>query len=62
MAKAKPKSVLLVGDGAGGMAKDEDRRFDRGDWPISFVVLVGQAEDWFCHMEFECERRDWRPR
>ena len=56
MAKAKPKSALLAG--AGGMVKDEHRRFDRGDWSISFVVPVGQAENWFCHMEFELSG-DW---
>lgn len=25
---------------------------------LAHLLPVGQAEDWFCHMEFECERRD----
>jgi hypothetical protein len=29
------------------MAKVEDRRFEKGDWPIAFEVPVEQADTWF---------------
>jgi hypothetical protein len=59
MARTKPKATVMVGDGAGGMVKVEDRRFDRGDWPIRFDVPIEQADNWFRYVEFECERRGW---
>ena len=36
MAKAKSKAKFLVADGAGGMVPVQDRRFEQGNWPISF--------------------------
>ena len=29
---------MMVADGAGGLLEVADRRFDRGEWPISFQV------------------------
>jgi hypothetical protein len=34
MAKAKSKAVIMVADGAGGMAQVQDYRFEQGQWPI----------------------------
>jgi hypothetical protein len=48
----------MVADGAGGLMEVIDRRFD-SEWPISFQVPASEAEDWFCHLQFECERRGW---
>jgi hypothetical protein len=36
-----------------------DRRFDNTEWPISFQVPAAEAENWFEHLQFECERRGW---
>ena len=49
----------MVADGAGGLLEVVDRRFDRREWPISFQVPAAEAENWFRHLEFECERRGW---
>jgi hypothetical protein len=57
--KSKPKAKLKVADGAGGLLEVVDRRFDSSEWPISFQVPASEAEDWFCHLQFECERRGW---
>jgi hypothetical protein len=47
MAKTKPRAAIMVADGAGGMTKIEDRRFETGDWPIQFQVPEGdQADTW----------------
>jgi hypothetical protein len=57
--RSKPKSKIMVADGAGGLLEVVDRRFDRCEWPISFQVTAAEAENWFRHLEFECERRGW---
>lgn len=57
--KAKLRSRITVADGADGMIQVEDRRFERREWPISFEVPVGQAENWFHYLLAECERRGW---
>jgi hypothetical protein len=59
MVRSKPKSKIMVADGAGGLLEVVDRRFDRREWPISFQVPAAEAENWFRHLEFECERRGW---
>ena len=61
MAKAKSKSTVLVAGAAGGMVKVEDRRFDRGEWPIRFEVPRGElSEKWLQYFGAECCRRSWR--
>jgi len=57
--RSKPKAKLLVADGAGRMLEVVDRRFDNTEWPISFQVPAAEAENWFEHLQFECERRGW---
>jgi hypothetical protein len=37
MAKSKSKAIFSVADGAGGMMEMKDRRFEKGDWPISLT-------------------------
>ena len=49
----------MVADGAGGLLEVVDCRFERREWPISFQVPAADAENWFRHLEFECERRGW---
>ena len=57
--RSKPKAKLKVADSAGGMLEVVDRRFDNTEWPISFQVPAAEAENWFEHLQFECERRGW---
>src|SRR6266849_3705901 len=59
MAKAKPKAIISMADGAGGLAQVQDRRFETGEWPISFEIPKEQAEDWFDYFRAECEKRGW---
>lgn len=61
MVRSKPKSIFMVADGAGGMMKVTDLRFERGPWPITFEVPVeqGEAERWTRYLTVECERRGW---
>src|ERR1051325_2288767 len=61
MVKRKPRLGIRVADGAGGMMKVEDRRFDRGDWPITFEVPVTnqQADRWARYLSWSCHRRGW---
>jgi hypothetical protein len=59
--RRKPKANVMVADGAGGMVKIEDRRFDQGHWPIRFEVPAenDQADRWFRYVNAECRRRGW---
>ena len=62
MVKAKMKSAtILVADGAGGMMKLEDRRFETGEWPIAFEVPYEreQADRWQRYLRAENYRRGW---
>jgi hypothetical protein len=61
MAKRKSRAEITVADGAGGMMKVEDRRFEKGDWPISFEIPPEdeQADRWTRYLRAECERRGW---
>jgi hypothetical protein len=34
----------MVPDGAGGMLKLEDRRFEHGEWPIKFEIPATQEQ------------------
>jgi hypothetical protein len=49
----------MVADGVGALLEVVDRRFDRGEWQISFQVPSAEAENWLHHLEFEGERRGW---
>ena len=59
MAKAKSKTTFMVADGAGGMVKVRDRRFEEGDWPIRFDVPSEQADTWLQYFSAECNKRSW---
>jgi hypothetical protein len=63
MVKAKSRTIVRVADGAGGMMKVTDLRYERGDWPVTFEVPVerDQAERWTRYVRAECERRGWTP-
>jgi hypothetical protein len=61
MVKAKSRTIVMATDGAGGVMKVTDLRFERSDWPITFEVPVEreQAERWTRYLRAECERRGW---
>jgi hypothetical protein len=59
MAKTKSKATMMAADGAGGMAQVQDRRFERGDWPIRFEVPKEQADTWFQYLSAECGKCGW---
>ena len=54
----------MVADGAGGMMKLEDRRFEKGDWPISFEIPIAgeQAERWSRYLKWGCHNEAGRRR
>src|SRR5215469_4733892 len=60
-AKPSAQRHLMVADGAGGMTKLEDRRFEKGDWPISFEIPVAgePAERWSRYLKWGCHKRGW---
>jgi hypothetical protein len=57
----KSRTDIRVADGAGGMIKVEDRRFERGAWPISFEVPVAneEADRWSRYLNWSCHERGW---
>jgi hypothetical protein len=61
--RKKARSQIMVADGAGGMMKLQDRRFEKGDWPISFEIPVAgeQAERWSRYLKWGCHKRGWSP-
>jgi hypothetical protein len=59
MAKAKSKATIMVADGTEGMVKMQDRRFERGAWPIRFAVPKEQADTWLKYFFAECQRHGW---
>jgi hypothetical protein len=61
MARKKSKSQIMIADGAGGMMQLDDRRFEKGDWPISFEIAAQgeQAERWSRHLNWGCSDWGW---
>jgi hypothetical protein len=59
MAKAKPKSTLMVADGAGELVPLVDRRFEAASWPICLDVPKERADTWLQYLSAECGRRGW---
>jgi hypothetical protein len=51
----------MVPNGAGGMTRVEDRRFEKEHWPISFEIPTerDQADRWLRYLGAECHRRGW---
>jgi hypothetical protein len=62
MVKRKSKAVVTVPDGAGGMIRVEDQRFEPPPWQIAFDVTKQQAETWFSYFDVECNKRGWSSR
>src|SRR5262249_41829202 len=62
MVRKKATSQIMVADGEGGMTKLEDRRFEKGDWPISFEIPVTgqQAERWSRYLTWGGHKRGWK--
>ena len=63
MVRKKTRSQIMVADGTSGMTKLEDRRFEKGDWPISFEIPVAgeKAERWSRYLKWGCHKRGWSP-
>src|SRR5262249_52586407 len=59
MAKAKPKSTIMVAGEEGGLVQVQDRRFEHDNWPIRFEVPVEQADTWLQYFTVECAKRGW---
>jgi hypothetical protein len=60
VAKSKSKAIVSVNDGAGGMMRVEDRRFDATDWPVTFMVADrDHADRWLAHLNEACSKRGW---
>lgn len=57
--KSKPKAIMMVADGAGGMTEVKDRRFEAGDWPIQFDVPKKEADTWLQYLSAECQKTKW---
>jgi len=57
--KQKSSAQIQVADGAGGMRQVVDLRFEAGEWPITLVVSVKEAENWMAHLTAETEERGW---
>ena len=49
----------MVADGAGGMRRVDDLRFDREPWPIDFTLPSREAEHWLQYLAAEQRRRGW---
>jgi hypothetical protein len=63
MVRKKATLQITVADATGGKMKLEDRRFEKGDWPISFEIPLAdeQAERWSRYLKWECHKRGWSP-
>ncbi|MCZ6718087.1 MAG: hypothetical protein O6944_02895 [Gammaproteobacteria bacterium] len=59
MPKRKPGAQICVADGAGGMRRVADLRFEAGEWPIELVVPAKDAKTWMAHLNAEKEERGW---
>jgi hypothetical protein len=59
--KRKARTQVMVPDGAGGMLKLEDRRFEQGEWPIKFEIPATQeqAARWSRYLKWGCHKRGW---
>jgi hypothetical protein len=49
----------MVADGAGGLVKVQDRRFETGEWPIGFEMRGEHADTWLRYFNSECAKRGW---
>src|SRR5436309_3490809 len=59
MAKAKSKAQIMVADGSGALVPVQDRRFEQGDWPISFEIPKDKADSWLSYLYAESTNRGW---
>ena len=60
MVKSKSKTIVSVNDGAGGMMRVADRRFNAWDWPVTFTVAdMDHADRWLVHLNEACCKRGW---
>jgi hypothetical protein len=50
---------ILVADGAGGVRRVRDLRFESGAWPIELRVTARRAALWMSYLDAECESRGY---
>ena len=41
------------------MVPVQDRRFEQGDWPITFEIPQEKADSWLSYLYAECAKRGW---
>jgi hypothetical protein len=58
--KVKSQAQVLVPDGAGGLVAGQDRRFDKGAWPIEVPVPAEHSDRWLKLLAVECLARNWQ--
>jgi len=58
MAKRKPRAEISVADGAGGMVRVHDRRF-QDNWPVQLQVSKELADTWVRYLSAASEPRGW---
>lgn len=59
MVKKKSRTIIQVPDGSGRMVTVKDKRFERGEWPVSVCVPAERANTWFTYFSAECHKRQW---
>jgi hypothetical protein len=60
MVKRKSRAEIRTPDGAGGMSRIEDLRFEGGEWPIQLDVAGDEADQWLLRLGAECGKRGWQ--
>lgn len=57
MVKRKSRAEIRTPDGAGGMSRIEDLRFEGGEWRIQLDVAGEEADQWLLRLGAECGKR-----
>lgn len=60
MVKRKSRAEIRAADGAGGMSRIEDLRFEGGEWPIQLDINGEEADQWLLRLGAECGKRGWQ--
>ena len=50
MVKRKSRAEIRTPDGAGGMSRIEDLRFEGGEWPIQLDIAGEEADRWLLRL------------
>jgi hypothetical protein len=60
MPRKKTRTTIHVPDGAEGMTRLSDRRFDKGPWLDTREIASPEADVWLQHLSLECRRHGLR--